>query len=105
MQEKIKGKKINKIDLATTTGIITAVTIVYVLSAKSCQAANLEQQLEVVGKLATTKFKTYGVSAASIAAGIWSLFQGNVRMAGVIIAIGVMLAYYLSWVEGGMAIS
>jgi hypothetical protein len=95
-----------KIDLAKTTGILAAVVIVSALTAESCFAANsLEQQLDVVGKLATTKFKTYGVSAASIAAGIWSLFQGNVRMAGVVVAIGVILAYYLNWVDAGMAIS
>lgn len=102
----MKGKMKGKIDLAKTTGILAAVAVVYTLTAESCFAANnLEQQLDLVGKLATTKFKTYGVSAASIAAGIWALFQGNVRMAGVVVAIGVILAYYLNWVDAGMTIS
>ena len=67
-------------------------------------AANLETQLDAINTLTTGKLKKYGISISTIAGGIWSLFKGNIKMTGVIVAIGVILGYYLSWIEGGMVI-
>ena len=65
-------------------------------------AVKLEEQLDTVGTLATTKVKTIGVAGASICGAIWSLFKGNITLAGTIIFIGVSLAMYLNWVSAGM---
>jgi hypothetical protein len=67
-------------------------------------AVKLEEQLDSINKLTTGKFKSYGISAATIAAGIWSLFKGNIKMTGVIVSIGLILGYYLEWIAGGMII-
>lgn len=64
----------------------------------------LESQLEAINTLTVDKIKTYGISAASIAGGIWAVFKGSPKLAGIIVGIGVMLGYYLSWVQAGMKI-
>jgi hypothetical protein len=68
-------------------------------------AANLEQQLDKVGAVANGKFKTIGLTAATIGGGIWSVVKGNLKLAGIIVAIGITLSLYLEWIAGGMVVS
>jgi len=68
-------------------------------------AANLEQQLDKVATVANGKFKTVGLTAATIGGGIWSVVKGNLKLAGIIIAIGITLSLYLEWIAGGMVVS
>ena len=65
-------------------------------------AATLEDQLDQVGTLATGKFKTIGLSAATIGGAILSVLKGNIKLTGIIVAIGVVLGLYLEWIESGM---
>ena len=67
-------------------------------------ATKLEDQLDKVNSLMTDKIKKYGISGAVITGGIWSLFKGNIKLAGVIVMIGIILGFYLKWIEGGMQI-
>ena len=67
-------------------------------------AASLEEQLDSANTLVTDKIKKYGIISASIAGGIWAIFKGNVKQAGIIVLIAVILSYYLGWVEGGMTL-
>ena len=67
-----------------------------------CLAAGLEGQLDKVGTLASGKVKTIGITTATIGGSIWSIFKGNLKLMGVIMAIGVCISLYLEWVAGGM---
>jgi hypothetical protein len=88
-----------------TFSFLSLFIFLYIFFPENVLAVKLEEQLDSINKLTTGKFKTYGISGATIAGGIWSLFKGNIKMTGVIVAIGVILGYYLSWVDGGMVIA
>lgn len=68
-------------------------------------ATSLEGQLDKVGGIANGKFKTIGLTAATIAGSIWSVVKGNLKLTGIIIAIGVSLSLYLEWITGGMKLT
>lgn len=68
-------------------------------------ANSLEGQLDKIGGLSTGKLKTIGISGATILAAIWAVVKGNLRFAGAIVAIGIILGFYLDWVSSGMKIS
>ncbi|BFD45510.1 MAG: hypothetical protein DMENIID0002_01560 [Rickettsia endosymbiont of Sergentomyia squamirostris] len=68
-------------------------------------AASLENQLDKAGGLANGKVKTIGLSAATVLSSIWSVVRGNIKLAGVIVAIGVILGFYLEWIAGGMKVT
>lgn len=88
--------------------IIISILSLYVLFAilfpEDVFAASLEEQLDSANTLVTDKIKKYGIISASIAGGIWAIFKGNVKQAGIIVLIAVILSYYLGWVEGGMTL-
>ncbi|WP_341791028.1 hypothetical protein [Rickettsia endosymbiont of Gonocerus acuteangulatus] len=65
----------------------------------------LEGQLDHIGGLSTGKLKTIGISGATILSSIWAVVRGNLRLAGAIVAIGIILGFYLEWVSSGMKIS
>ncbi|ACR47125.1 hypothetical protein RPR_00805 [Rickettsia peacockii str. Rustic] len=65
----------------------------------------LEGQLDRIGGLSTGKLKTIGISGATILSSIWAVVRGNLRLARAIVAIGIILGFYLEWVSGGMKIS
>ena len=67
-------------------------------------AVRLEEQLDSANALVTDKVKKYGIIGASIAGGIWSIFKGNLKQAGVIVGIAIILSYYLKWVQDGMVL-
>lgn len=67
-------------------------------------ATSLENQLDKVGGLASGKLKTIGISGATILSAIWSVVRGNIKLAGVIVAIGIILGFYLEWIAGGMKV-
>jgi hypothetical protein len=80
--------------------------ITYILFASDAFAANsLEEQLDSINTLTNDKIKTYGITGATIAGGIWAIIKGNVKLAGIIVLIGIILGYYLQWIAGGMAIT
>jgi len=68
-------------------------------------ADTLEQQLDKVGGLANGKIKTLGISGATILSAIYSVVRGNIKLAGIIVGIGVVLGFYLEWVSGGMKVA
>lgn len=74
----------------------------YILFPEWVWAVKLEDQLETVNTLATGKFKTIGVTGATITGFVWAIFKGNPKLAGIIVALGLMMGFYLNWVLKGM---
>jgi hypothetical protein len=72
---------------------------------ESVQAANLGDQIDSLQALTVGKFKTYGVSLGTICGVAFALFNGNLKLVAMIVFIGVVLSYYLSWIAGGMVIA
>ncbi|WP_342259846.1 hypothetical protein [Candidatus Tisiphia endosymbiont of Metellina segmentata] len=68
-------------------------------------ATTLEGQLDRIGGISTGKLKTIGISGATILSSIWAVVRGNIRLAGAIVAIGIILGFYLDWVSSGMKIN
>ena len=68
-------------------------------------ATTLETQLDKIGTLSSTKLKTIGISGATILSSIWAVVRGNIKLAGAIVAIGVILGLYLEWINAGMKVS
>ena len=87
------------------TLLVFAAAVIFCMYPEVTLATSLEGQLDKIGDIASGKFKTVGLSAATIAAGIWSVIKGNLKLTGLIVAIGVSLSIYLSWLSGGMVIS
>ena len=83
-------------------GVVIAIGIFWSLFPEEAFAIKLEAQLDKMNALTTGKLKKYGLSGATIGGGIWALFKGNAKLAGIIIGIGVLLGYYLAWIQGGM---
>lgn len=97
---------------STTTATSTITWLVIIMSTITIlypdivlADASLEQQLDKIGAVANGKFKTIGLTAATIAGAIWSVIQGNVKLTGIIIAIGICLSLYLEWIAGGMVLT
>ena len=86
-------------------GILSLCIFFWIFFSEYVFAATLEEQLDSANILVTDKIKKYGIISASIAGGIWAIFKGNVKQAGIIVLIAVILSYYLSWVEGGMTLT
>ncbi|MFP3011779.1 MAG: hypothetical protein ACEY3D_01975 [Rickettsia sp.] len=68
-------------------------------------ATTLETQLDKIGTLSGGKLKTIGISGATILSSIWAVVRGNIKLAGAIVAIGVILGLYLEWINAGMKVS
>lgn len=81
------------------------VVITAMLFPQQALAAKIDEQLDAINTIFTGKVKKYGISIATIVGGIWALFKGNIKLLGVIIIIGVGLAYFLKWVDGGMTLA
>ncbi len=79
-----------------------AVLLVVFLNPETVLAVNLEDQLDKVNAVATGKFKTIGLTAATIGGAIWAVVKGNLKLTGIIIAIGISMSLYLEWIAGGM---
>ncbi|SPM45079.1 Uncharacterised protein [Orientia tsutsugamushi] len=76
-----------------------------VFSFKPALADTLEGQLNKIDGLFSGKLKTIGISSATILSSIWAVARGNIKLAGVMVAIGVILGFYLDWIAGGMKIN
>ena len=83
-------------------GVVVCGVLLVPLAPEQACAVKLEEQLDAANTLITDKVKKYGVIGASIASGIWAIFKGNLKQAGVIVGIGIILSYYLKWVQDGM---
>lgn len=83
-------------------GVVVCGVLLVTLAPEQACAVKLEEQLDAANTLITDKVKKYGVIGASISGGIWSIFKGNLKQAGVIVGIGIILSYYLKWVQDGM---
>lgn len=59
----------------------------------------LEAQLDKVNTLATGKFLKTGLAVTTIAGFIGAVVKGSVGVAIAIVGIGIILAYYLGWVQ------
>ena len=81
------------------------VVCAYIILPEMVLAASLEGQLDRIGGLSSGKIKTIGISGATILSSIWAVAIGNIRLAGVIVAIGIILGFYLEWVSSGMKIN
>lgn len=77
----------------------------YMLLPETVLATTLEGQLDRIGGLSTGKLKTIGISGATILSSIWAVVRGNLRLAGAIVAIGIILGFYLEWISSGMKVS
>lgn len=75
------------------------------LLSEIASATTLESQLDKIGTLSSTKLKTIGISGATILSSIWAVVRGNIKLAGAIVAIGVILGLYLEWINAGMKVS
>lgn len=85
--------------------MVIALLIICVFSFESALASTLENQLDKIGNLASGKVKTIGISSAVILSSIVAIVRGNIRFAGVIVAIGIILSCYLDWIFSGMKVS
>ena len=79
--------------------------LLWMLLPDSVWAVKLEEQLETVNALTTGKVKTIGVTGATILGFVWAIFKGNPKLAGIIVALGIMMGFYLNWVSKGMTLS
>lgn len=79
--------------------------LLWMLLPESVLAVKLEEQLETVNTLTTGKVKTIGVTGATILGFVWAIFKGNPKLAGIIVALGLMMGFYLNWVSKGMTLS
>ena len=90
-------------------GILISTTICVVITTmlfpQQALATKIDDQLDAIDKIFTDKIKKYGISIATISGGIWALIKGNIKLLGVIVIIGVGLAYFLKWVNGGMTLA
>jgi len=66
---------------------------------------SLEAQLDKVGTLTNSKVKTIGFSVATILGGIGAAIKGNLKLAALIVSVGVGISLYLEWIAGGMALT
>lgn len=76
----------------------------YLLLPDLAWATTLEGQLDRIGGLSSGKLKTIGISGATILSSIWAVVRGNIRLAGAIVAIGIILGFYLEWIASGMKV-
>ena len=79
-------------------GILTSI----IAFPEIAQATKIEDQLDKINAITTGKVKTIGVTGASIIGFMWAIFKGNPKLAGIIVALGMGMAFYLNWIEGGM---
>lgn len=87
--------------------IVLAILLVfwwYLLMPDMAYATTLEGQLDRIGGLSSGKLKTIGISGATILSSIWAVVRGNIRLAGAIVAIGIILGFYLEWIASGMKV-
>ncbi|WP_341752543.1 MULTISPECIES: hypothetical protein [unclassified Candidatus Tisiphia] len=85
--------------------VILMIVCAYIFLPEMVLAASLEGQLDRIGGLSSGKVKTIGISGATILSSIWAVARGNIRLAGVIVSIGIILGFYLDWVSSGMKIN
>ncbi|MCC8371773.1 MAG: hypothetical protein LN568_03345 [Rickettsia endosymbiont of Pseudomimeciton antennatum] len=85
--------------------VILMVLCAYIFLPEVVLATSLEGQLDRIGNLSTGKLKTIGISGATILSSIWAIAIGKLRLAGAIVAIGVILGFYLEWIAGGMKVA
>lgn len=95
----------NKTPVSTRIIAVTVMCIagLYFLFPESVFATSIEAYIgnaEVV----TKKFKTFALSGATILAAIAAVLKGNIKIAGIMVSIGVILGVYLQWVEKGMTV-
>lgn len=95
----------NKIFNKKYVGFTLLIACYFYLFSESALANSLEGQLDRIGGLSTGKLKTIGISGATILSSIWAVVRGNLRLAGAIVAIGIILGFYLDWVASGMKIN
>lgn len=88
--------------------LIISILCIYVFLPEGALAAaaktTLEGQLDRISVLSSGKLKTIGISVATILVSIWAVVKGNIRLAGAIVAIGVILGFYLQWIADGMQV-
>lgn len=101
---EISGNSSGRNDKYTAFAILLTFCL-YVLSPELVFATTLEGQLDRIGGLSTGKLKTIGISSATILSSIWAVARGNLRLAGAIVAIGIILGFYLEWISSGMKVS
>ncbi|KJV55281.1 hypothetical protein OCHUTO_0921, partial [Orientia chuto str. Dubai] len=61
--------------------------------------------LDKVDSLSSGKLKTIGISSATILSSIWAIARGNIKLAGVMVAIGIVLGLFLNWLASGVKIN
>jgi|GEM_PF-4726825 len=103
----VKKEENNKQCLRIICSLLPVLLIfcVNVILSEVALGETLEGQLDRIGGLSTGKLKTIGISGATILSSIWAVVRGNLRLAGAIVAIGIILGFYLEWVSSGMKIS
>ncbi|WP_084215423.1 hypothetical protein [Candidatus Orientia mediorientalis] len=85
--------------------VVIALLIICVFSFESALASTLENQLDKIGNLSSGKLKTIGISSVTILSSIFAVARVNIRLAGVMVAIGIVLDFYLDWIASGMKIN
>ncbi|WP_371219387.1 hypothetical protein ACA350_04255 [Orientia tsutsugamushi] len=64
-------------------------------ASEEAEADTFEGQLNKIDGLFSKKLKTIGISSATILSSIWAVARGNIKLAGVMVAIGLVLGFYL----------
>ncbi|HJD59278.1 MAG TPA: hypothetical protein LFW20_01160 [Rickettsia endosymbiont of Omalisus fontisbellaquei] len=82
---------------------IMCLAILYILLPENTFATSIEAYIGNAD-VVTKKFKTFALSGATILAAIVAVLKGNIKIAGVMVSIGVILGMYLQWVQEGMKV-
>ena len=91
------------LELKTAT-VLMLMLLLAILLPEFAYAVSLEDQLTKANTLVTSKLKIYGITGSAIAGAIWAIFKGNVKLAGIIVVISVIMSLFFKWVEDGMTI-
>ena len=81
--------------------VFLAMSVIWFFAPEIAAATSLENQITAVNS-AVSNVKIGGVSGATILVLIGAIVKGSLKLAGIAVAIGIIGAFYLQWIDGGM---
>lgn len=84
--------------------VFPAMAVIWLFAPEIAAATSLEGQL-AMANTTVNKVKLWGISGSSIFVLIASIFKGSIKLAGIAVAIAVIGAIHLQWIEGGMKLA
>lgn len=81
--------------------VFLAISVIWFFAPEIAAATSLEGQITAVNG-AVSNLKIGGVSGATVLVLIGAIVKGSLKLAGIAVAIGIIGAFYLQWIDGGM---